>query len=193
MDEFDGIEDKILSQVGLFIKESTKSTLTPDGIKVFLLDRDWPRITEEYIGVQVTNIKRNGRAFYETPSDADGRTVAINWYEVLVEIIGFRGRPNSRLMQLTHALEHQYLKREFLLDKGIGVSQVSSVSKADTVLDGVKKELRARMTLVLNIGVSDADPILPGIAENIFINLRTVNEFQEQPVDVPEDVSLNNP
>lgn len=193
MNEFDGIEDKILSQVGLFIKEATKSTLTPDGIKVFLLDRDWPRITEEYVGVQVTNIKRNGRAFYETPSDVNGRTIAINWYEVLVEIIGFRGRPTSRLMQLTHALEHQYLKREFLLDKGIGVSQVSSVSKADTVLDGVKKELRARMTLVLNIGVSDADPILPGIAENIFINLRTVNEFQEQPVDVPEDVSLNNP
>lgn len=173
MAEFYEIEDAILNQFGLFIKEATKSLTLPDGVKMFLLDRDWPRVTEEYIGIQLTNTKRNGRAYYPEQLDGSGRQIAVNYYEVLLEIMSFRGRPTSRLTQITHSLEHIHLKRKYLSDFGIGVAQVSSVSKADTVLDGVEKELRARMTLVLNIAISDADPILPGIAETLFVNVST--------------------
>jgi hypothetical protein len=183
MAEFYNIEDTILNQMGLFIKEATISDETPSGVKMFLLDRDWPRIEEEYVGLQVTNINRTGRSFYPDQLDTQDRQIAINWYEVLLEVMSFRGRPTSRLMQITHSFEHINLKRKHLLDFGIGVSQVSSVAKADTVLDGAEKELRARMTVVLNIGVSDADPIPSVIAEKLFVNVKTTEEGGNYPLN----------
>jgi hypothetical protein len=174
-DNYKKFEDFILTSFGIFSQSVTGVT------KLFLLDQDWPSTTTDTLGIQILSIDDDGWGF-DNGYDVDNNFQNTVGFRVVLELIALRERkdsttsevtatPMSTLWQLNHSLKgNKDSKYKHLYSKGIGFLECTNPTRVDTVLDGVRKERRARMTVFLHCLVKDLDSVVVPPIETVFIN-----------------------
>jgi len=174
-DNYKKFEDFILTSFGIFSQSVTGVT------KLFLLDQDWPSTTTDTLGIQILSIDDDGWGF-DNGYDIDNNFQNTVGFRVVLELIALRERkdsttsevtatPMSTLWQLNHSLKgNKDSKYKHLYSKGIGFLECTNPTRVDTVLDGVRKERRARMTVFLHCLVKDLDSVVVPPIETVFIN-----------------------
>lgn len=162
--DYASIEKFLLNQIGLFIKDATAIG------KLFLLDSEWPKILDPAIGTQCLTFDDDGWGMDDgyTTDEKMKNTVT---FKVAVEFIAVRGTPLSTLTQLNHALRgFKDLRYKYFNSQNIGFLDCTNPTRADTVLDGLSLEKRARMTAFFQLAVQDTDLIATSTIDTIYIN-----------------------
>lgn len=174
--DYASIEKFLLNQIGLFTKDAT-------GIgKMFLLDSEWPKILDPAIGTQCLTFDDDGWGMDDgyTTDEKMKNTVT---FKVAVEFIAVRGTPLSTLTQLNHALRgFKALRYKYFNSQNIGFLDCTNPTRADTVLDGLSFEKRARMTAFFQLAVQDTDPIASTTIDTIYINSSTIHIGSTVPI-----------
>lgn len=174
--DYASIEKFLLTQIGLFTKDAT-------GIgKMFLLDSEWPKILDPAIGTQCLTFDDDGWGMYDgyTVDEKMKNTVT---FKVAVEFIAVRGTPLSTLTQLNHALRgFKDLRYKYFNSQNIGFLDCTNPTRADTVLDGLSLEKRARMTAFFQLAVQDIDLIATSTIDTIYINSSTIHIGSTVPI-----------
>lgn len=174
--DYASIEKFLLNQIGLFTKDAT-------GIgKMFLLDSEWPKILDPAIGTQCLTFDDDGWGMDDgyTTDEKMKNTVT---FKVAVEFIAVRGTPLSTLTQLNHALRgFKALRYKYFNSQNIGFLDCTNPTRADTVLDGLSFEKRARMTAFFQLAVQDIDPIATTTIDTIYVNSSTIHVGSTVPI-----------
>lgn len=174
--DYASIEKFLLTQIGLFTKDAT-------GIgKMFLLDSEWPKILDPAIGTQCLTFDDDGWGMDDgyTTDEKMKNTVT---FKVAVEFIAVRGTPLSTLTQLNHALRgFKALRYKYFNSQNIGFLDCTNPTRADTVLDGLSFEKRARMTAFFQLAVQDIDPIATTTIDTIYVNSSTIHVGSTVPI-----------
>lgn len=164
------IEDTISESLADYIAE-----LFPT-IGFFLLDEDWPRIDGPYIGMQIIETDRTGFSDYKG-LDGNGLEIHEVGYTNRVELIAFRDlngeKPVNILQRVQHLLHDPALTHKYFTSNNIGILDVSSIVKADVVLDGERKELRARMIIDIHTRVQEISTSDSGVIETVNFTIST--------------------
>lgn len=191
------VEDFILSSFGSFAQATTGVS------KLFLLDNDWPKISGDYIGMQILTIDDDGWG-QDQERDVNGNLLDTVNFRVVIEIIAIREKleavtnavlatPMSTLWQLNHSLKgDRDSKYKYLYSKDIGFLECTNPTRVDTVLDGISKEKRARMTVFLHCSFKDntiANPINP--IEKVFANASVYPYGNATTPDVIQNIEAN--
>jgi len=162
--DYAALEQYVLNQIGTFASESTGIT------KLFLLNKDWPKVSDPYLGFQILNYDDDGWA-YDGGYDENGHLINYVGFRIVVEIMAIRGNPLATLAQLNHAFRgYKDLRYKHLYSKGIGFLECTNPSRADTVLDGIETEQRARMTAIFHATVQDIDPTVVNTIDLVVVN-----------------------
>lgn len=174
--DYASIEKFLLGQIGLFTKEAT-------GIaKMFLLDSDWPKILDPTIGTQCLTFDDDGWGM-EDGYTVDEKMQNTVTFKVAVEFIAVRGAPLSTLTQLNHALRgFKALRYKYFNSQNIGFLDCTNPTRADTVLDGLSLERRARMTAFFSLAVQDIDSISTTTIDTIYVNSSTIHIGSTTPI-----------
>lgn len=139
-------EDNIFESIATFIKNVT-------GLPVWLKDKPFiaPTGNNPYITIRmITSSNSNGMGqYYNTQEDGSAQYIIDNAYQV--EIMSFNGRPFPVLNYLLGAFS-SFTERLYqdLYVNGVSFLSSSNVSEANSVLDGDKTLLAARMIVTFN-------------------------------------------
>lgn len=120
--------------------------LTGDGTDIFFLDKPWPQSTKPSIGIRIINYAGSGWGSSIGYDEHTDRQYVENNSLPTVELFAIRGNPLSLLEYVRQALYsyHDY-KFEMFTMNSIGFLSSTNVTEANTVLDGVQTEYRARL------------------------------------------------
>lgn len=174
--DYASIEKFLLNQIGLFTKDATAIG------KLFLLDSEWPKILDPAIGTQCLTFDDDGWGMDDgyTTDEKMRNTVT---FKVAVEFIAVRGTPLSTLTQLNHALRgFKDLRYKYFNSQNIGFLDCTNPTRADTVLDGLSLEKRARMTAFFQLAVQDIDLIATTTIDTIYVNSSTIHVGSTVPI-----------
>ena len=139
-------EDNVFESIATYINNVT-------GLPVWLKDKPFitPDGNNPYITIRMVTSGNSGGAgqFLNIQEDGSAQYVMDNSYQV--EIMAYRGRPFPVLNYLQSSF-HSFQERMYqdLYIKGISFLSCSNVSEANTVLDGDKTRLGARLIATFN-------------------------------------------
>lgn len=139
-------ENSIFENIATFLNNVT-------GLPVYLKDKPFiiPDSNNSYLTIRMVTSGDSGGVgqYYTTTDDGCAQYVVDNNYTI--EIMAFRGRPLPVLNYVLGALvSFQERRYEDLYSNGISFLSASNVTEANTVLDGDKTRLGARLIATFN-------------------------------------------
>lgn len=142
-EQIEAYENGILFNIASFLKRLT-------GLTVYVMDKPFIAPEGPYLTLRIiTSGDSGGWSQKHSEENEMFSYVMDNNYDI--ELTAIRGRPTTMLSYVLAALRGaDELKYKYLYSKGIGFLSATSVAQANTVLDGDKTELRARIVLTFN-------------------------------------------
>lgn len=180
-EQIEAYENAIYLNIGGFLQELV-------GLPVYVMDKPFPKPNSPYLALRIITSSDSGGWSYRGSIQDDMYSYEMdNTYEI--ELMAFRGRPTTLMSYVLAALRGaEELKYKHLYSKGIGFLAASNISQANTVVDGDKTELRARMILTFNTRMSIEDIVTTPI-EAINMHIRSFRDSYNDPT--PLELTLN--
>lgn len=180
-EQIEAYENAIYINIGGFLQELT-------GLPVYVMDKPFPVPTTPYLALRIITSGDSGGWSYRGALENDMYGYAMeNTYDV--ELVAYRGRPLTLVSYVLAALRGaEELKYKHLYSKGMGFLSATNVAQANTIMDGDKTELRARMIMTFSTQMLIEDIATTPI-EAINMHIRSFRDSYSDPT--PLDIVLN--
>lgn len=179
--QIEAYENAIYLNIGGFLQELV-------GLPVYVMDKPFIKPDTPYLALRIITSSDSGGWSYRSSIQNDMYSYEMdNTYEI--ELVAYRGRPTTLMSYVLAALRGaEELKYKHLYSKGLGFLGASNIAQANTIVDGDKTELRARMVMTFNTRMSIEDIATTPI-EAINMHIRSFRDSYNDPI--PLDLILN--
>ena len=180
-EQIEAYENAIYLNIGSFLQELT-------GLPIYVMDKPFVQPTNPYLALRIITSSDSGGWSYRGKIEQDMFSYEMdNTYEI--ELMAFRGRPTTLLSYVLAALRGaEELKYKHLYSKGMGFLSATNITQANTILDGDKTEVRARMIMTFNTRMSIED-IMTTPIEVVNMHIRSFRDSYNDPT--PLDLTLD--